>query len=178
MAFGLIKVIILYRLLIARKLISNSNWIISESCTFNYSGSCPFVLISVRKHNAKMWVQPVCLMMSNVYIHCLCLCLLSIFFQRFVLLPFTVRQLKKYCLISCCHTIMHISEPLPVSSLIIDITWVNNTIAQVTLERLSSAKQLEGVHVTVWCLIGNCPGLPHHFCFFNSNGIPFRQSAP
>lgn len=44
---------------------------------------------------------------------------------------------------------MHISEPLPVSSLIIDITWVNNTIAQVTLERLSSAKQLEGVHVTV-----------------------------
>lgn len=44
---------------------------------------------------------------------------------------------------------MHISVFLPVSLLIIDIRWVNTAIAQVTLERFSSAKQLEGVHVVL-----------------------------
>lgn len=57
------------------------------------------------------------------------------------------RQLKNYCLMKCCHRIMHILVLLPVSFLIIAIMWVNTAIAQVILKRFASAKQLEGIHV-------------------------------
>lgn len=90
----------------------------------------------------------------------------------------SVHSIKKFCLIMYCHTVMHISVLLPVSLFIIDIIWVTTVIAQVTLESFDSAKQLEGIHVILWFLIGSCLGMLHHFCFFNSTGILFRQLAP
>lgn len=87
------------------------------------------------------------------------------------------RQLKKYYLRMRCHTIMHISVPLPVSFLIIDIISVNTTIAQVTLEWFACAKQLEIVHVVLLMLNWKLSRLAASFQLLQFSCL-FRHLAP